>query len=76
MGDPRNAPALKTPGDGIGRAMRCPACTQEMDDGGAACPSCGVALDDSYAKTQILPDDSKPPPDERRDAHSHTPLLF
>jgi serine/threonine protein kinase len=35
-----------------------------------SCPSCGAALEDSYAKTRILPDDSKPergdPPASRK----------
>ena len=57
--------------------MRCPACTQEMNEDGASCPSCGVALDDSYAKTQILPDESKPlrarGSAPRRGTAAHTP---
>src|SRR5215210_4499198 len=42
--------------------MRCPACTQEIDGDRESCPSCGVELGDSYAKTRIMPDDSKPRP--------------
>ncbi|MDT7778427.1 MAG: eukaryotic-like serine/threonine-protein kinase, partial [Acidobacteriota bacterium] len=40
--------------------MKCPACTQEIAEESVSCPSCGADLKDSYAKTQILPDDSKP----------------
>src|SRR5688500_11467980 len=40
--------------------MRCPSCTQELDADGESCPSCGAELGDSYAKTRIMPEDSKP----------------
>jgi serine/threonine protein kinase len=40
--------------------MKCPTCTQEIAEGSSSCPSCGAGLEDSYAKTRILPDDSKP----------------
>ncbi|MDT7807384.1 MAG: eukaryotic-like serine/threonine-protein kinase [Acidobacteriota bacterium] len=41
-------------------AMKCPACTREIAEESPSCPSCGADLEDSYAKTRILPDDSKP----------------
>jgi hypothetical protein len=40
--------------------MKCPVCTQEIAEESLSCPSCGIELKDSYAKTRILPDDSKP----------------
>jgi hypothetical protein len=41
--------------------MKCPACTFEVAAAeGESCPSCGASLDESYAETRILPDDSKP----------------
>ncbi len=56
--------------------MRCPTCTHEFDTDAESCPSCGVALGDSYAKTQILPDESKPRParsSQPRRGAAHTP---
>jgi len=40
--------------------MRCPTCTSEIAVEGESCPSCGSSLDDAYAETHILPEDSKP----------------
>jgi serine/threonine-protein kinase len=40
--------------------MKCPACTQEIAEESPSCPSCGAGLENSDAKTRILPDDSKP----------------
>jgi serine/threonine-protein kinase len=40
--------------------MRCPSCTSEIAEESLACPSCGAELEDTYAKTRILPDASKP----------------
>src|ERR1051326_2540893 len=45
--------------------MKCPACTLEIAEDSPSCPSCGAVLEDAvledaYAETRILPDDSKP----------------
>src|SRR5438105_13618451 len=40
--------------------MKCPACTSEMAEDSLSCPSCGAEVEDSYAKTRILPETSKP----------------
>jgi serine/threonine-protein kinase len=40
--------------------MKCPECTSEIEEESRSCPSCGTGLEESYAKTRILPADSKP----------------
>jgi serine/threonine-protein kinase len=40
--------------------MKCPSCTIEIAEDSLSCPSCGAEVEDSYAKTRILPDPSKP----------------
>ena len=40
--------------------MKCPSCIREISDDGASCPSCGAEPGDSYAKTRIMPEDSRP----------------
>ena len=40
--------------------MKCPECTSEIAEESRSCPSCGAGVEESYAKTRILPDDSKP----------------
>ena len=40
--------------------MKCPECTSEVTEESRSCPSCGAGLEESYAKTQILPEDAKP----------------
>src|SRR5215203_2281645 len=58
--------------------MRCPTCTSEIAVEGESCPSCGSSLDDAYAETRILPEDSKPRsgrssgPGRKTPAHART----
>ena len=40
--------------------MKCPECTSEIAEESRSCPSCGAGVEESYAKTRILPEDSKP----------------
>jgi serine/threonine protein kinase len=40
--------------------MKCPECTLEIEEDSLSCPSCGAGVEESYAKTRILPEDSKP----------------
>ena len=41
-------------------AMKCQSCSVEIAADSLSCPSCGAAVEDSYEKTRILPDESKP----------------
>src|SRR5919199_1902757 len=43
--------------------MRCTSCTMEIAEDSLSCPSCGAEVDESDAKTRILPDESKPRPE-------------
>jgi hypothetical protein len=43
--------------------MRCPACTSEIAWDSLSCPSCGAEVEDSDAKTRLLPETSKPRPE-------------
>jgi serine/threonine-protein kinase len=40
--------------------MKCLECMSEVAEESRSCPSCGAGLEESYAKTRILPEDSKP----------------
>jgi serine/threonine-protein kinase len=40
--------------------MKCPECTSEIAEESRSCPSCGAGIEESSAKTRILPEDSKP----------------
>jgi serine/threonine-protein kinase len=40
--------------------MKCPECTSVIAEESRSCPSCGAGLEESAAKTRILPEDSKP----------------
>jgi predicted Ser/Thr protein kinase len=52
--------------------MKCPACTSEIAEESPSCPSCGAGLEESNAKTRILPDDSKPDSGRRVSSPSRT----
>src|SRR5919197_4019027 len=43
--------------------MRCTSCTMEIAEDSLSCPSCGAEVDESDAKTRILPEESKPRPE-------------
>ena len=53
--------------------MKCPECTSEIAEESPSCPSCGAGLEESYAKTQILPEESKPDP-ARRSSNPSRPV--
>src|SRR3954452_15965514 len=53
--------------------MKCPQCTSEVVEDSPSCPSCGAGLEESYAKTRILPDDSKPDSGRRPSNPSQQP---
>ena len=55
--------------------MKCPACTSEIAGDSLSCPSCGAGVEDSYAKTRLLPETSKPRPegDSARGGKTSTP---
>ena len=40
--------------------MKCPSCTNEIDEASASCPSCGVVFDELTAATRIMPERLKP----------------
>lgn len=52
--------------------MKCPECTSEIVEESRSCPSCGAGLEESSAKTRILPEDSKPNSGRRLSSPSQT----
>jgi hypothetical protein len=51
--------------------MKCPACTQEVTDDAPSCPSCGAAVEETYAPTRKLSD--APAPERLSGVHVSRP---